>query len=33
MTKLNANQTRTIAIAHMALSIALVAFGAVAGGF
>lgn len=28
---LTANQTRHIAMAHMALSIALVAFGAVAG--
>lgn len=32
MTNLNAQQTRTIAIAHMALSIALVAFGALVGG-
>ncbi len=32
MTMLTANQTRKIALAHMALSIALVTFGAVVGG-
>lgn len=32
MTNLNANQTRQIVLAHMALSVALVAFGAMFGG-
>lgn len=32
MTNLINNQIRPIALAHMALSIALVAFGAIAGG-
>ena len=32
MLNLTANQTRQIAMAHMALSIALVAFGALVGG-
>jgi hypothetical protein len=32
MTTLTAQNTRHIAIAHMALSIALVAFGAIIGG-